>query len=161
MSNHVFSTGDKIYRQTKGGPIGLELTGAVSRIFMARWDRLYREKVAKAGVDLTTYERYVDDSNQIAVVPPPNSEYNEVTGKVEVNVDKEDADTPRDERLAKILLTIADSVMPCIKMEADWPSKNGDKKMPILDMKVWMKPSSTRSQHTHLPANAACILRKW
>ena len=28
--------------------------------------------------------------------------------------------------------------MKCIKMEADWPSKNKDNKMPILDMKVWM-----------------------
>ena len=47
-------------------------------------------------------------------------------------------DTPRDERLAKILLTKADSVMSCIKMEVDWPSKNRDKKMSILDLKVWM-----------------------
>ena len=28
--------------------------------------------------------------------------------------------------------------MPCIVMEADWPSKNENKKMPILDMEVWM-----------------------
>ena len=60
----------------------MKLTGAVSRVFMARCDRLYREKVARAVVDLTTYERYVDDSNQIAVLPPPKSEYNEVTGKI-------------------------------------------------------------------------------
>ena len=58
--------------------------------------------------------------------------------KVEV-----DADVPKDERLAKILLDIDNSIMPCIKMEADWPSKNGDKKMPILDMKVWM----SRDEH--------------
>ena len=36
MSNHTYCVGDKVYLQTAGGPIGLELTGAVSRPFMAR-----------------------------------------------------------------------------------------------------------------------------
>ena len=57
MSNHVYCIGDKLYRQARGGPIGLELTGAVSRAFMARWDRMYQEKVANAGIEMTTYER--------------------------------------------------------------------------------------------------------
>ena len=39
--------------------------------------------------------------------------------------------------MAKLLLDIANSVMKCIQMEADWPSKNPDRSMPILDMKVW------------------------
>ena len=42
-----------------------------------------------------------------------------------------------DERLVEILKEIANSVMPCIQMEADWPSKNEDGKLPILDLKVW------------------------
>jgi hypothetical protein len=42
-----------------------------------------------------------------------------------------------DERLANILRDIANSIMPCIQMEADWPSKNPDGKLPILDLKVW------------------------
>ena len=47
MSNHVSSVGDTdtVYLQFDGGPIGLELAGAVSRPFMMRWDRLYLEAV--------------------------------------------------------------------------------------------------------------------
>jgi hypothetical protein len=45
----------------------LELSGAVSRAFMARWDRKYLEKVTKAGMSMRMYERCVDDSNQIAI----------------------------------------------------------------------------------------------
>ena len=48
-----------------------------------------------------------------------------------------------DERLAKILLDIANSVLPCVKMEGDWPSKNADGKLPILDMKVWTNRDGT------------------
>ena len=49
MSNHVYCIGDKVFLQQEGGPIGLELTGAVSRAFMRRWDRLYLKRVKKAG----------------------------------------------------------------------------------------------------------------
>ena len=52
-------------------------------------------------------------------------------------------DAPPDERLARILLDIANSVMECVVMEGDWPTKNDDKKMPILDMKVWVDESGT------------------
>ena len=63
MENHVYCLGDRVFLQLSGGPIGLELTGAVSRPFMARWDRMYLENVERAGMKIILYERYVDDSN--------------------------------------------------------------------------------------------------
>ena len=66
MSNHVYTVGDDIFLQEEGGPIGLELTGALSRPFMMRWDRMYLEAVRREGITMWLYERYVDDSNQIA-----------------------------------------------------------------------------------------------
>ena len=65
MSHHVYCVGDKTFLQQDGGPIGLELTGAVSRAFMWRWDKLYLEKVRKAKINMELYERYVDDSNEV------------------------------------------------------------------------------------------------
>ena len=143
MSHHVYCVGDKKFLQKGGGPIGLELTGAVSRAFMWRWDRLYLEKVKKAKIQMELYERYVDDSNQVAVVPPPGSRYDVERGKLVMDPQLRDEDKPADERLAIILLSIANSVMECVKMEADWPSKNRDRKMPILDMKVWVNGEGT------------------
>ena len=67
LENHMYCVGDKKYLQVRGGPIGLELTGALSRPFMARWDRSYLERVRKAGIEMLLYERYVDDSNQAAI----------------------------------------------------------------------------------------------
>merc|ERR1711911_450856 len=71
----LYRVGDKTYQQAEGGPIGLELTGAVSRAFMWRWDRMYLEKARKAGLEVEMYQRYVDDSNQVAVVPPKGAKY--------------------------------------------------------------------------------------
>ena len=137
MSHHVYRVGDNTFLQQEGGPIGLELTGAVSRAFMHRWDRLYTEKVEKSGIKMKLYERYVDDSNQVAIVPPPGSVYVAEENKIIIDPQRDDRNLPDDERLAKLLLEIANSIMECVKMEGDWPSKNRNMKLPILDMEVW------------------------
>ena len=138
MENHVYRVGDRIFHQKSGGPIGLELTGAASRAFMKRWDRMYLEKAEQAGMKIKVYERYVDDSNQVAEIPPPGARYDRQRGKIIVDENnEEDGQKEDDERLAEVLKEIANSTMPCIQMEADWPSKNKDGKLPILDLKVW------------------------
>ena len=68
MSSHAYTVGDDIFLQEDGGPIGLELTGALSRPFMMRWDKQYLKAVADAGSKMLLYERYADDS-QIAKLP--------------------------------------------------------------------------------------------
>ena len=46
---------------------------------------------------------------------------------------------PNSDRLQRRpLVPIANSIVPGIVMEYDTPSRNTDKKMPILDMKVWV-----------------------
>ena len=129
--------GDQCYLQTGGGSIGLELTGAVSRPFMARWDRIYLQKVKKAGMKMEMYERYVDDSNQLSETAPPNTVYNVLTGKLAKDDNLNLNETP-EERTVRVLLSIANSVQNGIIMDADYPGKNDDRKLPILDMKVWL-----------------------
>ena len=138
MSNHTYKVGDVMYLQASGGPIGLELTGAVSRPFMMYWDRVYLDMVKAAGVDMKMYERYIDDSNQVAVVPPPGSWYDSNQKKVVIDANLAVAEEEEDERLARILKSIANMVHDDITMEDDHPGRHEDSKMPILDMKVWM-----------------------
>jgi hypothetical protein len=52
LSSHTYCVGDECYLQMSGGPIGLELTGSVSRAYMLRWDKLYLLKVKKSGLDM-------------------------------------------------------------------------------------------------------------
>ena len=59
------------------------------------------------------------------------------TGKVVVDHGQQDDESEPDERLARVLVDIANSVMRCVQMEADWPTKNSDRRLPILDMKTW------------------------
>ena len=161
LENHVYCVGDKTFLQKEGGPIGLELTGAVSRPFMARWDRMYAEKIKRAGIKMLLYERYVDDSNQVAVNKPLGARYNRELNKVVVDPQMINVDNVinADERMAKIMLDIANSIMPCIQMEGDWPTKNNDNKLPILDMKVWTDhDSNILYQHYEKPVCSKTVL---
>ena len=104
---------------------------------MMRWDKMYLKKVRKAGLNMPIYERYVDDSNQIATVPPPGSKYDKNTGKIVVD-ESEFTLENSEERSARVLKSTANEVQDGIVMEEDIPSKHDDKKIPILDMKVWI-----------------------
>ena len=84
LSCHTYKVADDIYQQLGGGSIGLELTGAVARPFMLRWDHLYKDRAKKAGMTIQMYERYVDDSNQVVIVPPPGAKYDENRNKVDI-----------------------------------------------------------------------------
>merc|ERR1712062_505928 len=109
--------GDRIFLQKGGGPIGLELTGALSRAFMARWDKLYLKRIEDAGIKMHMYERYVDDSNQVATVPPKGAKYDKRKKKViieEIEKDDEEAEESakaKEERLTSILKEIANEIM--------------------------------------------------
>ena len=123
------------------------------------------------------------------MVPPKGARYDKDTEKIVIDPVQPDDDTQPDERLAKVLVDIANSIMKCIQMEADWPSKNSDKRLPILDMKTWtnqdgdvvyahyekpvssktvlhsksahvVKPFSIPSPHIHLGAKEVSTLRK-
>ena len=80
-----------------------ELTGALSRPFMMRWGKLYLEAVEAAGIKMWLYERYVDDSNQVAESRNKNDD---------------------EKTFAAELTEIANNIMDGIKMECDLPIKH-------------------------------------
>ena len=58
---------------------------------MMRWDRIYLQKCADAGINISLYGRYVDDTNEVA---------------------EHTSDGETDEELAAKLQAIADTLMP-------------------------------------------------
>ena len=76
---------------------------------MARWDRLYLQKVKKASLKRLVYDRYVDDSNQIGEEVPPGKEYNVETGKM-TNCENNPNETD-EERTVRIFIDVANSVL--------------------------------------------------
>ena len=46
---------------------------------------------------------------------------------------------PEDQRCMEEIRKMCDSILPMIQLEDEYPNKNMDKKLPILDLKVWVK----------------------
>ena len=116
MEAHVYKFDGKIRRQRKGGAIGLEMTGELAGVFMMWWDRRMRESLREAGINVQMYKRYVDDIN-IVLKTRENEGEKEIMERIK---------------------SIGDKIHGSIQLEADYPDKYEDKKVPILDLKVWV-----------------------
>jgi hypothetical protein len=139
MSNHCYRFDGKVYRQIDGGPIGLEATQAVARIIMLEFDKRLKLKMTSLSIRMMMYLRYVDDAN-VAVVPMP--EGTKVVDEELVHEEEkveEDRTKETDRRVAEMVRELADQLMPMIKLEEDFPSNHETKKLPILDLEVWME----------------------
>ena len=141
MKSHTYSIGTDDRLQSGGGPIGLKLSGAVGRVFMGYWCRKFKEKLINATTSLVDfaihlYKFYVDDHTLVTEALPPGARL--VEGKVEVMEEEVEGDTlvPADERTARIVQDIANTVCQYTTMEVDYPSNHDDKWLPILDNRV-------------------------
>ena len=58
---------------------------------------------------------------------------------------------PNDKRTMKLLQTIANTIHALIRMTIDYPSKYRDRKVPMLDLKLWieMVDGVVRILHEH------------
>ena len=63
FKNHIYSYRNTLYKQLKGGAIGLRLTGVVARIVMDRWARMFKQELKKAEIPVYLMRKYVDDVN--------------------------------------------------------------------------------------------------
>jgi hypothetical protein len=93
---------------------------------------------------MMAYWRYVDDSNSALTSIDPgvrlvkgednSSQWLEVKpGLVQLDLSRRE-----DERTAEFLSEVANSIHQSIGVKSDFPSKNFDRKMPLLDLKIWV-----------------------
>ena len=140
MELHDFEIDGKVFRQKKGGSIGLDLTGVVADIFMCGWDRMLLERMAENEMDAIVYERYKDDVDFV----------------LEVGGDEEETDIgeERDRRVMEKVKGLADGIHPSIQVDIDCgynhPERQG--RLPILDVEVWVgeaEDGKVRILHSH------------
>jgi hypothetical protein len=157
MSAHFYKFKNTIRRQRDGGSIGLRMTGEVATLRMLEWDENAREKVLEARALEAMYGRYVDDVDHVYQALPKGSEYNLTTSRIEINPETAitDADKEDDEITFRVIKEIINTIDKDIQMTGDVPSANANKRVPVLDMDMFMmnnrivfsfysKPMSTR-----------------
>ena len=115
---HVYSFNGMLRKQTKGGPIGLELTGDVAQIFMNWWDKKMKIKMIEENITVLIYKRYVDDINIAATYKGYNQRQPAEEEKKMMNKIKQ----------------IGNSIHPSIHLEMNCPPLHDDNKLPMLDI---------------------------
>ena len=105
---------------------------------MITWDRRLKAELKNLKIIFEVIKRFIDDINGVFGVLPLGTEYKD--GVLQVNVAKieEDKEVDADLRTMKIIKDIANDVDSMIQMTIDVPSRHDDKKLPVLDLKVWL-----------------------
>ena len=140
--NHCFQFRGRLYKQSKGGPIGLRLTSLVARIVMDRWATLTIFKLDMAGAKIYAFMKYVDDVN---VVLRSFSRGLRWQGKDLVwTQEAEDLDVTSGFSAEKITMLrvkeAAESVFPWLQFTVDLPEDHREGAVPMLDLQVWVQP---------------------
>ena len=138
LKNHIYTYEGINRKQKQGGAIGLQLTGVIADIFMTWWDKQFLMKLQQVNILCTLYKRYVDDINQALKGDVNGKRY--VNGELLEDEEKrrEDDRKEKDQVMMELVKAIGDEIHPSIKLEVDYPSRYTDKRLPILDLKVWV-----------------------
>ena len=139
LETHVYEFAGEMRRQTKGGPIGMELTGVIAQIFMVWWDRQFVHKLEQINIRLKLHERYTDDSNVVAKQTEKGARYDGTQIVITEETRNQDEGIPDDERTMKFLQSVANSIHPSIRMTTDCPSRYEEGKCPMLDIRMWIE----------------------
>ena len=116
---------------------------------MLWWDAELKRRLSAMQMNLLMYKRYVDDIN--IVIPPvePGTRYTD--GRLEI-VHEEliiDEGKEPDELTMNIIKQIGNNIHPSIQLEIEYPSKHPEKKMPILDLAVWIQETDKGDKVMH------------
>ena len=121
-----------------GGAIGDPLTGAIASVYVINWCRQFKSKLSDLGIIPKLLQVFVDDQNIVTKALPPGSKLI----NNELIIDEEqliaDRDIPADQRTAKILQSVANSICDFMQVTFDCPSLHESGYMPLLDIQVRM-----------------------
>ena len=114
----------------------MELTGDLAQVFMVWWTRQLQGKTQEKNITMYLNKTYVDDINMVVKIP-------EEVEVEELNIDE------RAIQSVQTIKVIGNSIHESIQLETDCPENHEDKKLPILDLKVWLKQQNERKFIMH------------
>ena len=138
LENHIYTANGKLYRQLKGGPIGLAVTTVLAETLMRVFDVRYKERLEEVRLDPSLRKRYVDDLDLAASKVEAGSVVIEEEGRLRIEVREGESNDEGDcARTARLYKYIANRILPkSVEMEEDIGSNHNDGYIPILDTKM-------------------------
>ena len=145
FANHIYSYRNKLYKQMNGGAIGLRLTGVVARLVMDKWAQLFMERMTQAEIIVYLIKKYVDDVNIcMEMIEPGWSWTKQKTGlpvlewTKEMETEDKKLEVSPEELTMRKVQELASILIEGIKFTVDLPEKHETRKVPMLDLCVWL-----------------------
>ena len=141
MRNHIYQFEGKSRIQREGGSIGIAATGVVARIRMMRWGRRFKEICKRNNLELEMFKVYVDDENQLWRLMEQGRRWNgtHMEWRREWYEEDKESTESRETVMMREVLGMANSIEKDIQLTVDTPSNHRDKKLPVLDLKMWVE----------------------
>ena len=136
LDNHLYQFNNEVRIQSKGGPIGLRLTGEIADCMMIDWDKTLLAELEKVGITPGVYTRFKDDIQIVNEALEKGSRITE--GKVEIDQDKKEIDNDKSDAKVtiEVIQKLANDINPMIQLTVETPCNFDDGKLPVLDVKV-------------------------
>ena len=163
MKNHVYTFDGKYYRQVKGGPIGLRLTGVLAKLVMIEFSRRWKQVTDKLGMQTLVDAIYVDDHNIALWEVKPGVRYDGEHQCVYIDRDaiREDIEISGELRTAKFVTSITNTVMPrSIKMKHDVAGNHDEKWLPVLDLELRVENNIIYSRFYKKPMASSKVIHR-
>ena len=116
---------------------GLDLVNDVSDLYRIWWDGEFCSVLDKLAIMMDINVRFKDDVNLLTDIIPWEFEYSNGEIRKKENISNVE-NVSAEEHTIRILSQIANDVDPVIQFTFDVPEKHQDKKLPVLDLKVWL-----------------------
>ena len=139
MRNHVYTFDKKVYKQAKGGPIGLRLTGVLAKLIIIEFGRRWKRTITELGIWVPLDGIYVDDHNIATWGVKPGVRYCGNNKVMYFDPDSVMSDVHRsaEARTADLVTSITNTLMPeSIRMKHDISENHSDNWLPVLDLKL-------------------------
>ena len=134
--HHYYSFGGRMFKQRRGGPIGLRGTCAIARLIMQIFDVKWEDRLGELGLKIWLYSRYMDDGR--AAMPPikPGWRWQGSSLKYCIRWEQEDQELSDIEITKRVILRTLNGVEGylsfTIETEEDYP----EGWLPTLDTKL-------------------------
>ena len=159
--NHLYQFDGKVYRQIEGGPIGLRLSMAVSRIVMASWDKQLSKLGGQTGWLVHLLKRYVDDVTAVLETLRLGVRWTVwgLSYKPEWEVEDRTEGLTHDQRTMREYQKMANTILPFIQVTFDTVDDHPSKTLPVLDLQCWTEGKVVLHKYYEKPMSSKyCIM---
>ena len=142
FGSNVYKFAGKIYLQTDGARIGLDLSGEIGRLVMALYDVTFMELCDANKVHMDLNQRYVDGDDLVQPAIPRGYRLNnkaKIAFKQVCLEEDKDGNLANAERTMNIMVNLANTIDSNIVMMGDCPSKHEMGRVPMLDLDIFME----------------------